>query len=292
MSMPPRIALVTCADLPLLAPDDRLAADALRARGAEVTPAVWNDPAVRWDAFDHLVIRSPWDYHHQAGVFARWLDDRETSGVRMSNAYATLRWNMEKTYLRELERRGLPIVPTVWIERGAPLPLAAVLSATGWERVVVKPTVSASAHNTWIVGPTATQEDEERSRRLAADSGVMVQRFMGAIEHQGEWSLVYLGGTYSHAVVKRPARGDFRVQEEYGGSVEPADPPQSIRGAADAVMAAVPKGALYARVDGVMEEGAFVLMELEALEPSLYFREGGTAAAGRFAEALLAPSAT
>lgn len=278
-----RVAFVTSSDYPDLTSDDRLASAALASLGVAVTPAVWTDPGVQWDRFDHLVIRSPWDYHHHVDAFARWLDER--ADAPMSNPAAVLRWNMEKTYLRDLERRGIPVIPTVWAERGSPMRLADILGALPWERAVVKPTISASAHQTWVVAKSPSAEDEQRFAEIAARSGVMVQEFMEEVTTAGEWSIVYLGGRFSHAAVKRPAAGDFRVQEEHGGSVQAATPPAWLRAQADAVMAAAPGPLLYARVDGVARNERLELMELELFEPALYLGTDAGAAV-RFASAL------
>src|SRR5262249_28653523 len=143
----------------------------------------------------------------------------------------------------------------------------------GWERVVVKPAVSASAHGTWLSERPISNADEARFQEQEAPHGLLVQRFVEAVRDEGEWSLQYFGGRFSHAVRKRPAAGDSRVQAEHGGrsTAEPAPP--SVIAAADALLEALPFPAtdcLYARVDGIEESGVFLLMELELVEPSLF----------------------
>jgi glutathione synthase/RimK-type ligase-like ATP-grasp enzyme len=283
MSRTRRVALVTSAEYRELTPDDRLLVAPLRRRGIAAEPAVWNDPGVRWGEFDSIILRSTWDYHLASNAFAAWI--AAVGAFNLANPATIVRWNMEKTYLRELAAGGIPVPPTVWVAPNERPSLGGILHDTGWVRAVVKPTVSASAYETWIVAGAVTDADEVRFRRLCAASGAMVQKFMEPIRTAGEWSLLFFGKEYSHAVVKRPVEGDFRVQSEYGGTVETAAPPASLLAQARAVIASVPGPLLYARVDGVVEEGTFMLMELELIEPTLYL-DADPAAPDRFCDAL------
>lgn len=288
--MPPaRLAFVTYAALPDLSADDRLAVAALVSRGVDVTAAVWDDPAVRWADFDGVVVRSCWDYHLREAELRAWLDALDAAGVRTWNPTPLLRWNMDKSYLREVGARGVPVVPTRWIGAGDTDALARVLADAGWARAVVKPVVSASAHETWVTTTAQAPADETRFRALAR-RGAMVQGFLDAVVEDGEWSIVFLGGRFSHAVLKRPRAGDFRVQAEKGGSATAMVPPPAILDQAARALAAAPaeRGApLYARVDGCVVDGRFVLMELELLEPSL-FLGSDPAAPDHFADAIVA----
>lgn len=281
----PRLAFVTCAAVPDLTPDDQLAAAALNTHGATVASVVWDDPAVDWQRFDALALRSTWDYHQRPDEFRAWLAAMDTLGVPLWNPAATVRWNMQKTYLRKLAAEGLAVVETEWLLPGQPADLHAILARRGWAQAVVKPVVSASAHNTWRTTQERAAADRPRLEALLANGGALVQPFLEEIQTSGEWSLLFFGREYSHAVLKKPAAGDFRVQNEYGGGHEPASaPPELIRQAA-AVLASVPGPLAYARVDGVVRGGAFVLMELELIEPYL-FLNSSPGAADRFAAAL------
>jgi glutathione synthase/RimK-type ligase-like ATP-grasp enzyme len=277
-----RVALVSCADYPDLPTDDQLLGAALRRRGVGVTAAVWNDPQVGWQEYDAIVFRSCWDYHLHPAAFLRWLDHLEQPAVhpppRVYNDVPTVRWNMTKTYLRDLEGAGVATAPTVWVPQGAATTLQEIVDSVGWDELVVKPTVSATAYETWRVERTRARQHEARFARLIGERDVMVQQFLPAVLSEGELSLVFLAGAFSHAVRKRPASGDFRVQEQFGGTAERADvEPGLIRQAAAAV-AASPGKPLYARVDGVVVDGGLVLMELELVEPTLFFGLDGTAA--------------
>jgi glutathione synthase/RimK-type ligase-like ATP-grasp enzyme len=287
MSLAPRgtVALVTCAAHPDLSADDRLLLPALRAAGFEPLARRWDEPAEPWARHAAVVVRSCWDYHHRPEEFHAWLDRLERVRARVFNPVPILRWNADKRYLRDLEAAGIEVVPTAWVDQPNDGSLAELADARGWRRVVVKPSVSATAFETWRTGHRVTADDEHRFRRLTGKRPALVQPYLPEIEG-GELSLVFLGGRYSHAVLKRPRPGDFRVQTDFGGTVEPARPdPQVVEAAARALRAA-PGATLYARVDLCLVAGQVQLMELELLEPTLFFA-GEPAAPGRFAESLV-----
>ena len=285
-----RVALVTYDARPHPTEDDSLFADALSARGVVVHAVPWSDASVRWAEYEAVIVRSCWDYFLRADEFHAWLDRLERENARVMNDVRTLRWNADKTYLRELEERGVPIVPTWWINRASAVSLGELRRRTGWSELVVKPTVSGGAHRTWRAVAEAERDDEARLAAMVRDGPVMVQPLLAEIERHGEWSLMYFAGSYSHAVLKRPREGDFRVQRDHGGSLKPAEPSPGLIAAATRVLDAIPAGdepPLYARVDGCVVDGALLLMELEVLEPELFLRCAADAPA-RLAEALLA----
>lgn len=183
------------------------------------------------------------------------------------------------------------MLPTVWIDEGPAPDLAGLMAERGWEEAVVKPTVSANGHATWRVSRTAAPGRQADFAALAARGGAMVQRFAGEVQSAGEWSLLFFGGSLSHAVLKRPRPGDFRVQYDHGGTAEAAQPPSDVRRRAEEVLDRVEGPWLYARVDGCViggdDGGDFHLMELEMFEPSLFFALD-PGAPGRFAAALAA----
>ncbi len=280
------IAFVTSTAHPDLTPDDRLAVAQLERRRARVAAAIWNDPSVDWAAFDAIIIRSTWDYHHRAAEFRAWIDALEAAGAPMWNPAAVLRWNMEKTYLRDLERAGVATVPTEWLEKGTKPDLGGLLAERGWMDAVVKPVISAAATRTWRVSH-ATVLDVGAQFAESLDAGdVMVQPFMPEIQTRGEWSLMFIDGDFSHAVRKMPTEGDFRVQTGFGGRSITDQPDGEVVRAARRVLDVAPSPWLYARVDGIETDAGFVLLELEMLEPSLFFSHT-TSGAARFAEAVV-----
>lgn len=278
-----RVALVTCRAVPRLADDDRLLQGALESRGARAEPAIWDEAGVDWTRYDSVVVRSCWDYHHQPAAFVAWIRRLEEAGVPLWNPPEVLRWNLRKTYLRELETAGVPIVPTRFVMQRE-TPLDAVLSETGWDEVVVKPVVSASAHGTWRTSRRTLATDTVRHDRPSG--GILVQPFLEEIRTTGEWSVCFFDGAFSHAVLKRPRAGDYRVQSDHGGTYAPGTPPAEVRAGAEAALRAANRRTLYARVDSCVVDGSFRLMELELLEPQLFLATD-PAAPGRLAGAVI-----
>jgi glutathione synthase/RimK-type ligase-like ATP-grasp enzyme len=279
------VAIATCAEHPDLPEGERSLLGALRELGVRAEPAIWDSPSVDWASFEAVILRAAWDYHLKREAFLRWLERLEAAGVPLWNPAPVVRANMEKTYLRALEEAGVPVVPTAWIARGDGRSLDEVLSERGWTRAVVKPVISASSFLTRRVargepgGQTALDE-------VLAHSGAMVQPYLPEIEAEGEWSFIFLDGDFSHAVLKTPARGDFRVQSEHGGAAVRREPPPELLAQAAAVAALGARDVLYARVDGVRRGGGLLLVELELVEPFLYLDEA-PGAAGRLAGAIV-----
>jgi glutathione synthase/RimK-type ligase-like ATP-grasp enzyme len=281
---PLRAAFVTWSGLPGLSADDRLAAAALVRRGVAVEAAVWDDPAVPWSAYTAVIVRSTWDYHRRPAAFLRWIDRMDDAGVALWNPPALLRWNFDKGYLGELEQRGVAVVPTCTVPKGSTATLGATLRERGWDDVVVKPAVSASAYQTWRSSASRAGADAARFAALLEAGDVLVQPYQPGIE-AGEWSFCFFGGAFSHAVLKRPRLGDFRVQSELGGTVSVEHPPPALLTEAAVVTSLIPGRWLYARVDACSAGQGLLLMELELIEPTLFFH-ADTRAADRFAEAL------
>ncbi len=267
----PRIAFATDAAHPRLTSDDRLAADHLEKNGLAVTPAVWDDPRLDWRAFDAVVVRSCWDYHLRPGDFDAWLDRLEALGVEARNPVPMLRWSCRKTYLEDLRAAGFDVVPTLYLERGKAARLEDLMARLGREELVLKPPVGASAHGLWSAGRRRLEDGQRRLDAALEDGDLMAQPRLPEVETAGEWSLVYFGGDFSHALVKRPRPGDFRVQEELGGTIAWRSPPESLRAAAERLVAWLDAAPLYARADLVEVGGRAVIMELELVEPCLYF---------------------
>ncbi|WP_165072812.1 ATP-grasp domain-containing protein [Paludisphaera rhizosphaerae] len=291
----PRFAIATCSQFPDLHDDDRLFAEALARRGVDVTPAVWDDPAVDWRGFDRVVIRSTWWYYEKPDAYRRWLESfLDRPGVLWNPPEAVLA-NVHKGYLLDLERIGVPIVPTELAPLGSDASLAEILARRGWSRAVVKPAVSAGASETWKVsdepadaGPAClgVARAEEVLREAVQYRDMLVQPYLDELNEAGEWSLIFVGGAFSHALTKTPAEGDFRVQFRYGGTVRAVEPPSWMIDQAFRVLASVPSPLLFARVDGVARDGRLLLMELEINEPYLGLSHE-VEAADRLADAAL-----
>lgn len=281
----PRVALVTSTAFPLLYEDDLLLARALEQIGISAIPAIWNDASVEWDSFAALVIRTPWDYFEHVDEFRAWLDARTASRVLMCNSSDILQWNFDKRYLQDLEAAGVAIVPTVCIARGEKADVAALARARGWNEIVVKPTISGGAYRTYrfLVDDAATYTND--IALTLQDRGVLVQPFLPEILSGGELSLLFFDGLYSHAVCKRPKAGDYRVQFQFGGTNENVEVEPTLVAQARACVLASPSLPVYARVDGVVKDGQFLLMELEVFEPLMFLARHPDAPA-RFARAV------
>ena len=280
------IAFATSADHRDLTPDDHIAVTALAERGAQVTGAVWNDPSTDWATFDCIVVRSTWDYHRHAERFRDWIGVLSACGANLWNPPALLRWNMEKTYLRDLERAGIRVVPTEWLSSGSEPDLAALLEERRWHDAVVKPVISAAANRTVRIAHSTVAESHAHVAESLQLGDLMVQPFMAEIQKQGEWSLIFIDGEFSHSVRKIPMSGDFRVQAHLGGETVTERPGDAVIADARRVLEVVESPWLYARVDGIETADGFVLLELEMLEPSLYFLHSDSGAA-RFADSVL-----
>jgi glutathione synthase/RimK-type ligase-like ATP-grasp enzyme len=257
--------------------DDRELAVALVERGHRVEPMPWDDASCDWSKPDGVVIRSTWNYWERPDAFEAWFCLLERSGTRVVNSLDVMRWNLSKTYLAELADRGVPIVPTYFCADGDDVgggELMACFERFDCDELVIKPVVSAAAFETHRVRQRGAVEFEKRFGEIVRARAMMVQPFMEEIVSHGEWSLMYVDGTFSHAVLKTACDGDYRVQEEYGGTPVGKTPPDEVLRSGERVMATLTDGVVYARVDLVESGGRSLLMELELIEPALYLRYG------------------
>lgn len=282
-----RIALATCLRLPEPDPDAPLLAAALTARGHPPTLAAWDDPAVDWASFDLVVLRSTWNYHRQPAAFLAWVD-RVAGLTRLENPAPLVRRNAHKGYLLDLAARGLPVIPTALLRAGSGERLAAVLAREGWREVVIKPAVSAGSHGALRVGRSDLALGEAHLASLLAVEDALVQPFLEHVVTWGELSVVVIDGAPSHCVRKRA---------RFAGEDERAEPPGLLVGddavdlARRSLALAGAEGALYGRVDMTRDAaGSWRLMELELIEPSLFFEpahDPDGAALDRFVGAIL-----
>jgi glutathione synthase/RimK-type ligase-like ATP-grasp enzyme len=282
-----RVALVTCDLFPHLYEDDLLLVDALAEIGIDSRPTIWSDAGIDWLGFDALVFRSPWDYFIRLQEFRAWFDARIASGVRMINSSAVLDWNYDKRYLSDLADAGVRVVPTIVIPRGGDANIVSRARARGWDEIVVKPTISGGAYSTYRFRLADADRHRDDIAGLLVDRGLLIQPFLPEIETEGELSLLFFDGVFSHAVCKRPVAGDYRVQFQFGGTNHTVEVDPALIEQARACVLAAPSLPVYARVDGVIQDGRLLLMELEVFEP-LMFLARHPEAPMRFARAVLA----
>ena len=280
-----RIGIATYGRAPLLAPDDQLLVPVLSSLGIDAEPVVWSNRAAVWTAFDAVVIRSCWDYHLHSAAFHAWLDRLEESGVVVWNSHATIRWNADKKYLLDLDARGVPTIPTRLVPRGRLGEVEQIVEEEKWPRFVIKPAVSASGFETYALMSPIDASARDTIARVVSVGDALVQPFVDEIPRDGELSVIFIDGEYSHTTLKcaATATGEFRVQTEHGGTVQSFTPPPELIEQAAATFASLDEVPLYARVDGITREGQFVLMELELIEPNLFFAwaEGSAERLGR-----------
>lgn len=282
----PRVALVTCSELPELDEDDQRLLPPLRARAIDLDIAVWDDATVDWPAYDLVVLRNPWDYAIRRDEFVAWAE----SVPKLANAASVVRWNTHKGYLRDLAAAGVPVVSTTWLEPGD-------VFAEPDGDYVIKPAVSAGSKDTGLYRPGEGELAAAHvARVLASGRTVMVQPYLSAVDRAGETALLFAGqpdGTmrFSHAARKGPmlTGPDTGVDQLYVPEViSPREPSRAELSVGEAALAAAPGGLLYARVDLIEgPHGSPVLVELELTEPSLFLFTAPDAA-DRFADAIAA----
>lgn len=282
----PRVALLTLEHAADFVIDDALAVAELTRRGWDASEIPWTRTDVDWGSFDVVIIRTTWDYHDHPVAFLETLAAIEASGVRLENPLRTVEWNLDKRYLRTLESRGIPIVPSVWGHGGDARTFAGLFATLQDTEIVVKPNISAGATDTFRLIAPLSDITLQKLVDTFADRDWFAQPFVRSVVTEGEYSLFYFDGQLSHAIQKIPKSGDFRVQEEHGGDILSIGISAELRRVADQVFARITPAPFQARIDLVrLTNGALAVMEVELIEPSLYFRMHERAPAN-FADAL------
>jgi glutathione synthase/RimK-type ligase-like ATP-grasp enzyme len=270
-----KIALVTYQDKGAyhainVSNEDDLLINFLRDKGLFITKEIWNNRNVKWEDYDVAIIKSPWDYFDYIADFYEWLQRIESLNVRLLNPVAVLRWNADKRYLNEVKAAGLNVTPTAFLSSSSDLELSTYFSTYNCEQIIVKPAVSGGSKNTFKLTKDNVESHLPQLKRLIEQERFIVQPFLKEVETDGEMSFLFFGGNFSHAVLKKAAAGDFRVQATFGGTVHPQNPSLELILKAKAYVDLFAKDCLYARVDTVTINGELVLMELELIEPFLF----------------------
>ncbi len=280
------ICLLTCRDLAGFVVDDSLLIDELKSRGWNVTSLPW-DTDTAWHLYDVVVVRTTWDYTHRLDEFLKTIG-HIASQTQLFNSPGLIKWNSHKSYLQDLNAKGVQVVPSVMLQDTISLSdVRTQLQQWGVSHGIIKPLVSANADNTFLldsnspaIWPILQINQVLKAREM------MLQPFLESVQDPGEYSLHYFGCKYSHAVLKTPKHGDFRVQEEHGGHIQPTNPPPELLTLASKVLSCLPEAPLYARLDFVAERSSgWCLMEAELIEPSCYFRMDARSPS-RFVDAL------
>jgi len=280
-----RCAFLTMADPGDFVMDYELGIGPLTDLGWQVDTVPWREPGTDWDQYDAVYLCTPWDYPDHFDEFVAVLDRIDASSALLVNERSLVNWNMRKTYLRDLEAKGADIVPSVWCAGFDAAAVPGWFEAHATDTVIVKPEVGANAKDTFVLRDPIDADTEALLATVFTNRPFFVQPFVANIQTEGEYSLFYLGGNFSHAILKTPQAGDYRSQEEYGSEVRSVEPEAGLRAAGDRIIEQVSPQPAYVRVDLVRgADGRFLLMELELIEPSLYLRTDAGAPA-RFAAA-------
>jgi glutathione synthase/RimK-type ligase-like ATP-grasp enzyme len=282
----PHIALLTLANASKFIMDDALAIAEFRRRGWEASEVPWTARDIDWSALDAVIVRTTWDYHLQPDRFVATLESIAARAPRFANDLPLIRWNIDKRYLRKLAECGVPIVPSMWGEGGHAATFAQLFDELQTDEIVVKPTVGANAMDAFRLRSPMEPALAAQLVTTYANRTWFAQPFLHQITTDGEYSVFFFNGRYSHCIRKLPTAGDFRVQEEHGGRIAPATAPSDMLDAAHLAMRTVVPSPLQARVDLVrLDDGTPAVMELELIEPALYLRTDSQAPA-RFVDAV------
>jgi signal recognition particle subunit SEC65 len=253
--------------------DDKLVTQALEKRGLKVNRMNWDNPRYNWSESRYIVFRTTWDYFDRFSEFAAWLKKVSTL-TKLINSTETIWWNIDKHYLQDLNNRGIAIPRTLFIEKGDTRSLASIVKSSGWTTCILKPAVSGAARHTYKFNAIETQPHETIFQELIQQEAMLLQEFQHNITTKGEVALMVFGGKYSHAVLKKAKQGDFRVQDDFGGSVHEYTPSAGEIQFAEKVVACVSPLPVYARVDVIWDNAdQLCVSELELIEPELWFRK-------------------
>lgn len=265
--------------------DDEHAIAPLEHLGWQVSTLSWRQKEVSWSEFNVVVVRSTWDYWDDIPAFLETLRQID-SVTRLANPLDIIHWNLQKTYMLDLEGKGIGIVPTTWPDSVRTGSFPGFFPELGTDELVIKPVVGANGQDAYRVSAGDDLQRLERVCDRFRKKRGMVQTFMPTILTEGEYSLFYFNGTFSHAIVKIPRGSEFRSQEEHGSEIRPVTPEEKLLVRGKQVLETLSAVPLYARVDFVRDDSRdFVVMELELIEPSMYLRTD-PGAPGRFARAI------
>ncbi|MEX0723168.1 MAG: hypothetical protein WD053_04800 [Gracilimonas sp.] len=258
--------------------EDKLVREALERKGLRVERKDWADQEFDWAETKAILFRTNWDYFDRFGEFQKWIS-RASAMSEFINSISLFNWNVDKHYLAELSKKGVRIVPTRYIPRGSSLCLERLHEFTGWQNSVVKPAIGGAARHTYNI---TSQNISIISNKLAGvmmKEDFMLQPFQNSVPERGELSLMFFGHEYSHAVLKKAKPGDFRVQDDFGGTVHQHTATDDEVSFALKVVKACPEKPAYARVDMIVDnDGELAVSELELIEPELWFRNSPKAA--------------
>jgi glutathione synthase/RimK-type ligase-like ATP-grasp enzyme len=280
-----KIGILTCARLPELLESDQKLIPLFAKENIAAKAVIWDDESVDWTEFDYLIFRNTWDYYQKEIAFNLWLDKIESLGIKTLNPISIIQKNKHKFYLKELENEGISILPTIFLEKNSTSNLQNLIPES-WEKIVIKPAFSAGSYLTKLIDRSQLESIQTEFKEHFETKDFLLQEFRPEIKELGETSFIFFDEKFSHAVNKKPVENDFRVQIQYGGKYTLIQPNDDLLQQAELVLSKIPEKLLYARVDGIVIENKLHLMEIELIEPDLYF-DLADGARERFVEAFL-----
>ncbi|MBK7969476.1 MAG: hypothetical protein IPP34_15565 [Bacteroidetes bacterium] len=266
--------------------EDRLVSEALIKKGLKVTRTNWDDPDFDWTSTRFAMFRTTWDYFDRFEEFDKWITTTATR-TNFINPVPLIRWNIDKHYLADLKLKGINIPPTIFIEPGSEKTLRDLIKNVSWEKFILKPAISGAARHTYLFDESNVSELESVFKELITNESMLLQEYQYQIMERGEVALMVMGGKFTHAVLKKAKSGDFRVQDDFGGTVHDYIPDKNMIILAETIVKTCPIIPAYARVDLIWSDtNELLLSELELIEPELWFRKF-PAAADVLAEAIM-----
>ena len=265
-----KIALLTCQKLPNLLPAEHFLIPELAKQKIVATAEIWDNKDVNWSQFDVLIFRNTWDYYEKQTAFDIWLQQIEQLGIKTLNSIKIINQNKHKFYLKDLDKLGIKIIPTVFINKTDNLDIATIIPKH-WQKAVIKPAYSAGSYQTQVFNASQTDTTNRNYQTIASEKELLLQQFMPEIQTHGETSFIFFNKKFSHCVNKKPAKGDFRIQIQFGGKYTLFHPSLELINQAEKIVNTFSENLLYARVDGIIINNIIHLMEVECIEPDLYF---------------------
>ncbi|WP_396151263.1 RimK family alpha-L-glutamate ligase [Flavobacterium sp.] len=280
-----KIGILTCARLPELLESDQKLISLFTKENISAKAVIWDDESVDWRQFDYLIFRNTWDYYQKENAFNSWLHKIELLGIKTFNPISVIQKNKHKFYLKDLEKEGITILPTIFLGKNSISNLHDLIPKS-WDKMVIKPAFSAGSYLTKLIDRTEIESIQNEFKEHFSTKDFLLQEFRPEIKELGETSFIFFDGKFSHAVNKKPVENDFRVQIQYGGKYTLIEPNIELLEQAKLVLSKIPEKLLYARVDGIVIENKLHLMEIELIEPDLYF-DLADGARERFVESFL-----
>lgn len=253
--------------------EDELLKSELENLGLKVSRKDWADPDFDWNTTMSAVFRTTWDYFDRFSEFKEWLSKVE-SLTQFFNPISQIKWNMDKWYLNDLRDKGVHVVETMYIKKGEKRSLREMVQASGWSDIILKPTIAGAARHTYKINSQNVADYQEIFKELVQNEDFMIQPFQYNITEKGEISFMVIDGKFTHAILKKAKPGDFRVQDDFGGTVHSYAPTENEIEFAEEVVGACNPLPAYARVDVMWDnENRLAVSEVELVEPELWFRE-------------------